>query len=70
MDEDYAIATKYNVYSPIRILNREFLGVKRVTFLIGEDGRIEAIFGGREGSEKVRTKEHADQVAKHWELKL
>ena len=46
------------------------MGVKRMTFLIDEDGKIEAIFGGSEGVDKVRSKQHAEQIAKYWGLKL
>jgi peroxiredoxin Q/BCP len=49
---------------------KEYMGVVRTTFLIDEKGKVEGIFGGTEGIEKVKTKEHADQVIKFWELKL
>ncbi len=70
MDEDYSIAKLFRVYHPIKVLGRELLGVKRVTYLVDEEGRIEAIFGGSEGKEKVNTKKHADQIVKYWGLKL
>ena len=38
--------------------------------MLGEDGKIEGIFGGSEGIEKVKTKVHADQVIQFWKLKL
>ncbi len=70
IDEDYSIAKRFWVYHPIKILGRKLLGVKRVTYLIDETGKVEAIFGGPEGQEKVNTKQHADQIVKHWGLKL
>jgi peroxiredoxin Q/BCP len=70
MDADYSIAKLFRVYHPLRILGREFMGVKRVTYLVDENGKIEATFGGDKGIEKVKTKEHADQIVRHWGLKL
>ena len=70
MDEQYSIAKIFRVYHPIKILGTELLGVKRVTYLIDETGKVEAIFGGPEGREKVNTKQHAEQIVTHWGLKL
>lgn len=70
MDEDFSIAKLFRVYHPIRILGRELMGVKRVTYLVDEEGLIEAVFGGPEGIEKVKSKEHAEQIVKHWGLRL
>jgi peroxiredoxin Q/BCP len=49
---------------------KDYLGIVRTTFLIDEQGKIEGIFGGTAGIEKVKTKTHADQIIKFWELKL
>lgn len=70
MDEDYSIAKLYGVYKPIKILGRELLGVKRLTFLIDEQGNIQSIFGGEEGVERVKTGHHAQQIIEQWGLKL
>jgi peroxiredoxin Q/BCP len=67
MDEDLEIAKLYGAYSRLNILG---MGVKRVTFLIDEEGKVEGIFGGAEGSDRVRSKEHAEQIASFWGLKL
>ncbi|MFQ5833623.1 MAG: peroxiredoxin [Candidatus Thorarchaeota archaeon] len=67
MDENLEIAKLYGVFSRLGILG---MGVKRVTFLIDEQGKIQAIFGGSEGLEKVRSSEHANQIAEYWGLKL
>ncbi len=67
MDEDLEIAKLYGVYSRLGVLG---MGVRRVTFLIDEQGKIEAIFGGSEGLERVRSSEHASQIASYWGLKL
>ncbi len=67
VDEELNIVKLYDAYSKLNILG---IGVKRITYLIDEDGKIEAIFGGSEGMDKVRSKEHADQLASFWGLKL
>ena len=70
MDEEFEIAKLYDVYHPKKMYGKEFLGIVRTTFLIDENGIVEGIFGGPEGIEKVKTKTHADQVIKFWDLKL
>ena len=69
MDEDFEIAKLYNVYKPKKMYGKEYLGIVRTTFLINETGKVEGIFGP-EGIEKVKTKEHANQVIQFWGLKL
>ncbi|MHA2025490.1 MAG: peroxiredoxin [Candidatus Thorarchaeota archaeon] len=70
MDEEFEIAKLYDVYQTKKMYGKEYLGIVRTTFLIDETGKIEGIFGGTEGIEKVKTQEHADQVIKFWGLKL
>lgn len=70
MDEDFEIAKLYDVYKKKSMYGKEYMGIERTTFLIDEKGKVEGIFGGPEGIEKVKTKEHADQVIKFWSLKL
>ncbi|MGY5875438.1 MAG: thioredoxin-dependent thiol peroxidase [Candidatus Thorarchaeota archaeon] len=70
MDEEFAIAKLYGVYKKKKMYGKEYMGIERTTFLIDENGIIEGIFGGPEGVEKVKTKEHADQVISFWSLKL
>ncbi|MFX1263155.1 MAG: peroxiredoxin [Promethearchaeota archaeon] len=67
MDEDLEIAKLYGAYSRLNVIG---VGVKRITYLIDEEGKIEAIFGGSEGQDKVRSSEHASQIVDHWGLKL
>jgi peroxiredoxin Q/BCP len=67
MDEDLYVTKQYDAYSKLNILG---IGVKRITYLIDEEGKIEAIFGGSEGVDKVRSKKHADQISSFWKLKL
>ena len=70
MDEEFEIAKLYDVYKTKKMYGKEYLGIVRTTFLIDEKGKVEGIFGGPEGIEKVKTKEHADQVIQFWGLKL
>lgn len=70
MDEEFEIAKLYDVYQTKKMYGKEYLGIVRTTFLIDEKGKIEGIFGGPEGIEKVETKTHADQIIKFWDLKL
>jgi peroxiredoxin Q/BCP len=67
MDEDLEIAKLYGAYSRLNIIG---IGVKRITFLIDSDGKIEGIFGGSDSIDKVRSKKHAEQIANYWGLKL
>lgn len=67
VDEDLEIAKLYGAYSKLDILG---MGVKRMTFLIDIDGKIEAIFGGSEGMDKVRSSMHAEQITSYWKLKI
>ncbi|MFX0093010.1 MAG: peroxiredoxin [Candidatus Hodarchaeota archaeon] len=60
MDENFELAKKYNAWKPGN-------KVKRITYLIDEEGKIEGIFGGSD-SEKVETKEHAQQIISFWKL--
>ena len=69
MDEDFRIAKLYDVYQKKSMYGKEYMGIERTTFLIDEKGKIEGIFGGLEGIEKVNTAEHANQVIKFWNLK-
>jgi peroxiredoxin Q/BCP len=67
LDEDLSIAKLYGAYSRLSVIGA---GVKRITFLVDEEGKIEAIFGGTEGLDRVRSSEHASQIASYWGLKL
>jgi peroxiredoxin Q/BCP len=67
MDEDLSITKLYDAYSKLSIIG---MGVKRITYLIDEEGKIEGIFGGDEGIDKVKSGQHAQQIAQFWGLKL
>ena len=55
-DTDHKIADAYGVYGEKKFMGRTYLGVKRITFLIDEKGKIKKIF------EKVKPEEHAQDV--------
>jgi peroxiredoxin Q/BCP len=59
MDPELKIARKFGAYKKG---NR----VLRITFLIDENGKIEGIFGGPNGLDKVKTTEHAEQILEFW----
>lgn len=55
-DEDKAIATAYGAWGEKSFLGRKFMGMRRITFLIGPDGRIRKIW------RKVQPRPHAAEV--------
>lgn len=67
VDENLEIAKMYDAYSRLSVIG---FGVKRITYLIDEKGKIEGIFGGPLGGEDVISSQHAEQIAGFWGLKL
>lgn len=61
-DEDNSIATAYGVYGPKKMYGREYMGINRTTFVIDENRVITEVIN------KVKTKEHSQQLAKMLEL--
>lgn len=55
-DSDHRIAEAYGVWGEKRFMGRTYQGVHRVTFLIGEDGRVRAIWP------EVKPETHAAEV--------
>ncbi|MCB0412682.1 MAG: thioredoxin-dependent thiol peroxidase [Bdellovibrionales bacterium] len=55
-DEDHKVSEKYGVWGSKKFMGREFMGVKRITFIIGKDGRLKHIM------EKVNTKSHHEDI--------
>lgn len=55
-DTDKSIATAYGVWGRKKFMGREYMGILRTTFIIGEDGNIEKVF------RKVNTKDHFRQI--------
>jgi peroxiredoxin Q/BCP len=60
-DPDHSIADAYGVYGEKKFMGRTYLGVKRITFLIDEKGRIKKVF------ERVKPEEHARDVLEAFE---
>ena len=55
-DEDKKIVQAYGVWGEKSFMGRKYMGVARVTFLIGPDGRIKKIWP------TVKPEEHAEEV--------
>ena len=60
-DPDHSIADAYGVYGEKKFMGRTYLGVKRVTFLIDEKGKVRKVF------ERVKPEEHAREVLEAFE---
>lgn len=60
-DPDHSISDAFGVYGEKKFMGRTYLGVKRITFLIDEKGRIKKVF------EKVKPEEHAREVLEAFE---
>ena len=60
-DPDHSIADAYGVYGEKKFMGRTYLGVKRVTFLIDEKGKVKKVF------EKVKPEQHARDVLEAFE---
>ena len=60
-DPDHKIADAYRVYGEKKFMGRTYMGVKRMTFLINEKGKIQKVF------EKVKPEEHARDVLEAFE---
>jgi len=58
-DVDHKIAEKYGVWGLKKFMGREYMGVHRMTFIIGKDGRLKHIM------EKVNTKTHHEDVLQY-----
>ena len=55
-DEDKSIAQAYGAWGEKSFLGRKYMGLRRITFLIGPDGRIRKIW------RKVHPRPHAAEV--------
>jgi peroxiredoxin Q/BCP len=56
-DEDKQIASSYGVWVQKSMMGKKFMGVERSTFVIGADGRIEAVL------EKVSPLSHTEKLS-------
>jgi peroxiredoxin Q/BCP len=59
-DEEKNVVNLYQVWGPKQFMGKNYEGTHRVTFLINEKGIIEHII------DKVKTKEHAQQILEIW----
>jgi len=55
-DEDHAVADQFGVWGLKKFMGREYDGIHRLTFLIGQDGTIKHFFN------KFKTKDHHQVV--------
>ncbi len=55
-DEDKSVLNAYGVWGPKKFMGKEYDGVHRTTFVIGEDGKLEKVIT------KVKTKDHTAQI--------
>jgi peroxiredoxin Q/BCP len=55
-DEEHSVANAYGVWGPKKFMGREYEGIHRTTFVIGEDGKLEDVIL------KVKTKDHTAQL--------
>ncbi len=62
-DPEKEILKSYNAWGEKKLYGRVYDGVLRKTFIIAEDHTIEKIF------EKVKTKDHTNQIFKELEIK-
>jgi peroxiredoxin Q/BCP len=60
-DTDMEIINKYGVYGEKNMYGKKYMGIKRTTFLINEDGKLTKIF------KRVKTAEHSDEILKAFE---
>lgn len=55
-DPEHLIAEKYGVWGQKKFMGREYMGIKRISFIIGTDGKLKHIIN------EVKTKTHHDEV--------
>jgi peroxiredoxin Q/BCP len=57
-DPDHEVADKYGVWAEKNMYGRKYWGIKRTTFIIDEEGKIQEIYG------KVNTDTHSKDILK------
>lgn len=55
-DEDHAVAEAFGVWGPKKFMGKEYDGIHRISFLIGQDGKVAQVF------DKFKTKDHHQVV--------
>jgi peroxiredoxin Q/BCP len=61
VDEDHAVAERYGVWKEKKMYGRTYMGIERSTFIIAEDGTLEAVW------RKVNPKEHLARLQEHFQ---
>lgn len=59
-DEEKVIVEKYGVWGEKQFMGKNYMGIIRTTFLIGEDGKIKKII------HKPDTKNHTEEILNAW----
>jgi len=57
-DPDHEVADKYGVWAEKNMYGRKYWGIKRTTFIIDEEGKIQEIY------DKVNTNTHSQDILK------
>ncbi|HSM05187.1 MAG TPA: thioredoxin-dependent thiol peroxidase [Longimicrobiales bacterium] len=60
VDEDHAVAERYGVWREKKMYGRTYMGIERSTFVIGEDGTLEAVW------RKVKPADHVARLQEHF----
>ena len=55
-DEGHRVADRYGVWVEKKLMGKTYMGVERSTFVIGPDGRVEAVLA------RVDPREHTEQL--------
>lgn len=55
-DTDFKVADKYGVYGEKQFMGKKFMGINRVTYILGADKKVIKVY------DKVKPKEHSKEV--------
>ncbi|MEQ3529292.1 MULTISPECIES: thioredoxin-dependent thiol peroxidase [Pseudoalteromonas] len=58
-DEDHTVADEFGVWGLKKFMGKEYDGIHRLSFLVGQDGTIKHVFN------KFKTKDHHEVVINH-----
>jgi peroxiredoxin Q/BCP len=59
-DTDHSLVESYKVWVEKSMYGRKYMGTARITYLIGENGKIDHVI------EKVEVSNHSEQILKLW----
>lgn len=63
-DTERTVIEAYGVWGHKKFMGREYDGLHRTTFVIGEDGTVERVF------KKVKSKTHAEQILESYAVEV